>query len=526
MAHESPAAPDHQEEVKVLPFLISVEEIFEESIGLLTLTQILQSIFTSLSPFFESLQTFISIFTHAQPTWHCTGTNNTSCVANKSNLCNLARSDWAWDGSHNVHTSIISEWNLECASSFITGLPATSYFVGCLLGGLVLATLGDSSLGRKNLLCISSLVLYVAALASAFAPNIWVYSVFRFLSGVGRAPLPMCAIILFTERVSKKWRSQAVMLGFISSSLGLLVLTGISYICKGYSWRILYLLTSIPGIIFTILAYFFMYESPRWLLLQGRERDAIDVLTSLGRHTSSQMSLSLEMIVKYTQQNLRNNTSNSNSNPFASYKILMSKRWAAKRLIVSMLLAFGIGLMYFGMFLGVGGLGSDIYLTSVYHALLSLSSSLLAFLFWIPRCNRRISLLGFCTLSGAMSMILSIIGKGKVGGGLLLGMELVSMFSACMAYNMAMMYIVELFPTCIRSSASSLVRQATNLGTVLDPILVLLGRGNLLYSYGVFGLAMLLCGFLVILLPETRNQVLCDTMEEQELRDKEKTVNL
>ncbi|XP_057525522.1 organic cation/carnitine transporter 2-like [Amaranthus tricolor] len=518
MEHDRTAKDNNEEEeIKVVPLVISTEEILEQSIGHLNCTQILQSTLTSLSPFLESLQTFISIYAHAQPTWHCT-THTPLCSPNKSNQCNLPRNTWEWDSPPRVHTSIISEWNLECATSFITGLPGTSYFAGCLLGGLLLATLGDSSLGRKNLLCLSSLILYLAGLASAFAPNIWVYSVLRFLSGIGRAPLPMCAIILFTERVSKKWRSQIVMLGFISSSLGLLVLTGIAYIAKDSSWRILYLYTSIPGLIFTVISYFFMYESPRWLLLQGRDQDAINVLKSLGGPKTHQMSPSLNIIIKYTQQ--QKGVCTISTNPYASLKILIGRSWAAKRLMASMLLAFGIGLMYFGMFLGVGSLGSNIYTTSVYHSLLSLSSSFLAFLYWIPKCNRRISLIGYCSLSGGMSIALSILGRGRVNHEITLGMELVSMFSACMAYNMVMLYIIELFPTCVRSSASQLVRQATNLGTVLDPILVLLGSGNMIYSYGVFGLAMLLCGFLVIWLPETRGKVLCDTMEEQEVLDK------
>ncbi|XP_010688821.1 organic cation/carnitine transporter 3-like [Beta vulgaris subsp. vulgaris] len=385
---------DHKEEVIEPVKIISVEEMIEKSIGQLNSTQIMQTILTSISPLFDSFQTFMSIFAHATPTWHCT-----------------------------------------------------------------------------------------TAFSSAFAPNIWVYSVLRFICGVGRAPLAVCSAILLTERVAKQWRSHALMIGFITSSLGILALTGISYLAKESSWRTLYLYTSVPTFIFSVLAYFFMYESPRWLLLQGREQDAMDVLMSLGRSRTGQISLSSPLIIKHTKQKVPNRK--SNANPFASLHILISKKWAVKRLVASMLLSFGIGLMYFGMFLGVGDLGSDIYLTSVLHALLALISYLVAFLFWIPKCNRRVSLLGYCTLSGATSIVLAITGKGKIEG-ILLGMELVSMFCACMAYNISTMYVVELFPTCVRSSSSSLVRQAMIFGSVLDPLLVLLGRGNLLYSYGVF----------------------------------------
>ena len=173
--------------------------------------------------------------------------------------------------------------------------------------------------------------------------------------------------------------------------------------------------------------------------------------------------------------------------------------------------------MYFGMFFRVGNLGFNIYLTSTFSALISLVSNILTFLLWIPRCNRRSSLLGFCAISGATSIVLSILGKEYEG--LMIGLELISLFCACMAYNLVLMYIVELFPTCVRNSASSLVRQAMIFGSIFDPVLVLLGRENMLYCYGVFGITVLVCGFLILCLPETRGKVLCDTMEEQDFLD-------
>ncbi|XP_021735131.1 organic cation/carnitine transporter 2-like [Chenopodium quinoa] len=495
------------------PPSISIEEMIEQNVGRINMTQVLQALLASLPAFFDSQQTYMSIFAHAQPTWHCTSKhNNTSCISNESNICTLSRNEWAWDSSNDVHshTSIISQWDLECASPFITGLPTTCYFVGCLIGGLVLATLGDSSLGRKNLLCLSSLVMSLAALASAFSSNIWVYSVFRFLSGAGRAPIAVCAMVLMTERVGKRWRSQFVMVFFIHFSFGILALTGVAYLTRSSSWRTLYLGISIPGIICSVLCYFFVYESPRWLFMQGREKESMTILRKLG--TTTQVD-SASITITNT------NTTPTNTSPFATLKILIEKKWALQRLLASMVLSFGVGLMYFVMFLGVGNLGFNIYLTSTFSALLSLASYLLTFLFWIQRCNRRASLLGFCTISGATSITFSIIGKHSHEG-LFIALELVSLFCACMAYNIVLMYVIELFPTCIRNSASSLVRQTMFLGSVFDPVLILSGRRNMVYSYRVFGITMLLCGFLVIFLPETRGEVLCDTMEEQETRDR------
>ena len=76
---------------------------------------------------------------------------------------------------------------------------------------------------------------------------------------------------------------------------------------------------------------------------------------------------------------------NTTSNPFASVNTLVKKKWVVQLLLASMNLGFGIGLFYFGMFLGIKGVGFNIYLTSTFNSLLSLSPYLPAFLFWIQK---------------------------------------------------------------------------------------------------------------------------------------------
>ncbi|KAK8651678.1 hypothetical protein V6N13_141266 [Hibiscus sabdariffa] len=111
---------------------------------------------------------------------------------------------------------------------------------------------------------------------------------------------------------------------------------------------------------------------------------------------------------------------------------------------------------------------------------------------------------------------------GRVWPSFQIAMELISFFSACSAFNMALIYTLELFPTCVRNSAISMVRQALVLGGVLSPLLVAAGRKNNLISFGVFGIAVGICGLPLIGLPETRGGTICDTMDEEEHKQHEK----
>ncbi|KAG1347446.1 putative Organic cation/carnitine transporter 2 [Cocos nucifera] len=196
---------------------------------------------------------------------------------------------------------------------------------------------------------------------------------------------------------------------------------------------------------------------------------------------------------------------------FTTMKILWQKRWAFRRLMAIMTVILGAGMIYYGMPLNVGNLTTNSYLSVAYNAFAELPSSLVTF-FCIENFNRRSSTLISTTLSGLCSILCVFLQAEE----LKMAAEVVSFFSACTAVNIAMVYSIELFPTCVRNSAISLVRQALVLGGVFAPILVVEGRKNSFLFFGVFGLVIGCCGLFATCLPETRGRSICDTMEEEE----------
>ncbi|OVA01563.1 General substrate transporter [Macleaya cordata] len=443
----------------------TLDETIERFIGSFGWAQLLQAIVVSFAWVFDAQQTFISVFTDSEPTWHCINPNNESCNSVIStNSCKLPRSAWTWDES--IQTSTVSEWDLSCVGPIIAGLPTSSFFAGCLLGGLVLATLADSSLGRKNLLVLSCLMMSLTALLTAFSPNVWVYSALRFITGFGRATIGTCALVLSTEIVGKQRRDKVGIIGFFCFTIGFLSLPAMAYFTRGSSWRILYILTSIPAILYCILVHFMVHESPRWLMVQGRKEEALNTLKSIASpYYGTNSSISLSSLSIEPEQ--------WNADLYSAIKILWDKKWAFRRLSAVMIVGFGIGMMYYGIPLGLGNLASNLYLSVTLNALSELPASLITF-FLIGRLNRRSSMLVFTMLSGVCSIMCVMINDGRQG--LRIGVELVSFFSTCTAFNVLLIYTLELFPTCVRNSALSMVRQALVFGGVFSPVLIAAGR--------------------------------------------------
>ncbi|KAK7832477.1 organic cation/carnitine transporter 2 [Quercus suber] len=254
---------------------------------------------------------------------------------------------------------------------------------------------------------------------------------------------------------------------------------------------------------FCIMTYFFVYESPRWLFMQGRDKEAVDVLREIA-------SIPVKSLDLYTSNiPLRKEVSKVN-NPCKVMKDLCNRGWALKRILASMALGLGIGVAFFGMLFGEGNLGFNIYLSVVFNASMLMPSNLLSLVF-IERWNRRGSLFVSCIASAIFS-ILCVRGHTD--------WVRTSIFILLMfAYNVWLIYTTELFPTGVRSLATSLARQAVVLGTVFDPLLTSAGRRNEFLSFRIFGLAIFLCGFFLIILPETKGKALCNTMDEQEQKD-------
>ncbi|XP_057457590.1 organic cation/carnitine transporter 3-like [Lotus japonicus] len=478
-------------------------DMMEKGLGTFGCAEFMQCILVSLAMFFDAQQSFISIYTDDYPSWHCT--DFTTCSPG-SNICNIPKSSWSWDGP--IHKTVVSQWGLECASDFVIGLPQSCFFIGCLLGSFLLATLADTSLGRKNMLILSCLAMSVTSIIIVFSTNVWIYSAFKFLIGFWRSTIGTCVLVLLTEKVSTEWRFTVGIVEYFCFTIGYMSLPGIAYVNRFSSWKANYIWTSIPAIVYSIIAYIFVTESPRWLLMQGRQEEAIAMLKGVSAAENG-VDLTASLLKAPPPPKA------SIFQLYSSIAELFERSWALKRMVAIMVLGIGIGMVYFGMPLAVGNLGFDIYLAVVFNALMEFPSCVATY--FLENCRRKPSILVFSVASGVCCVMCVLVGSGLQE--VKVGLALISFFSACTAYNVFLIYIIELFPTSVRNTTTSLVRQAIVFGNIFSPFLISAGRKNDFFSYGVFGIVIMASCITLLGLPETRGQALCDTMDQQEKKE-------
>ncbi|CAH8252512.1 unnamed protein product [Arabidopsis lyrata] len=474
---------------------LTFDKIVEQSLSDFGFWQFFQISLVGLALLFDAQQIFITVYTDAYPTWHCL--NHTICDPSASDICNLPRSAWEWDGG-SKGKSVISEFGLECSRSLLRGMPSSAFYIGAIVGGFFLALIPDDSLGRKKLVLFSTFAMSITSICVIFSTNIWIYTFLKFFIRFSRSQTWSYALVLISERVSTRWRPRATMIPFTLFVLGFMSLSGIAYLAQDSSWRYLYLYTSVPAIFYCIFLYLFALESPRWLHMQGNDKEAIDVLTKM----SPKNKAYLESVVS----KLPHEQENFEQVPTYSIKDFFFRKWAFQRILVVMIIMFGLGISYYGVPLAARDIDVNIYLSETLNALVELPTFVITPIL-LERFNRRSSVLVNTLLGGAsgvLCFVLSILG---------------TFFCARIGFNLMAVFMVEMFPTCVRSSATMMFRQALVVGGACCPLISSIGRYIPSVSFAIFGIAMSGLGLFVLILPETKGLSLCDSMEEQEKRD-------
>lgn len=199
-------------------------------------------------------------------------------------LINLKPSD--------LHRSILTDWNKEVITS--------STSVGSFFGSIVAFPMADRY-GRKLTLSICCVIFIIASFWMGLAMNLYWLIMGRFIVGLAVGIAAQCVPIYLTEISPAKIRGTILTLNSIAITGGQLIAYlmafGFNYWGVNHSWRFLFILSSIPAILF-ILTLDFIPESPRWLIVQNRYKDALSVLKVIyPKATTYQLNVTLKKIV-------------------------------------------------------------------------------------------------------------------------------------------------------------------------------------------------------------------------------------
>ncbi len=198
-------------------------------------------------------------------------------------------------------TAVISGTVGLVSSLFGLDTIQSGWYVGCaLIGsicGVAVAGILSDYAGRKRTMLFSALLFTISAAGCAIASDFSQLVIYRVIGGVGIGIVSIVSPLYISEVSIAKYRGTLVSLYQLSITVGFLLAYLINFailknshtattlaesswthkIFYGEIWRGMLGAETIPALFFFIII-FFIPESPRWLILKGKEEKATKIL--------------------------------------------------------------------------------------------------------------------------------------------------------------------------------------------------------------------------------------------------------
>lgn len=157
----------------------------------------------------------------------------------------------------------------------------SAVLAGGMLGPFISGPLTDK-LGRKKINIIAALVFVVGSILTAIAPTVTSLIIGRFCLGLAIGIVSSTIPLYIAEIAPADKRGRMVTFFQFAITVGILLSYIVGYFFgeQADGWRSMFWAGFIPAAIL-LAGMLFVPESPRWLLRQGREDEAISVLNKL-----------------------------------------------------------------------------------------------------------------------------------------------------------------------------------------------------------------------------------------------------
>ena len=162
-------------------------------------------------------------------------------------------------------------------TSFDKELLTSILLIGALIGALVAGRIADR-VGRRPTVLGTAALFVAGVMLAAFSPSYGVLVGARVVIGLAVGSASMVVPLYIGELVPPRVRGALVSFNQLALTSGILVSYLVDYgLASSENWRLMFGLAAIPAILM-FTGMLFQRESPHWLIAQGREDEAREVL--------------------------------------------------------------------------------------------------------------------------------------------------------------------------------------------------------------------------------------------------------
>lgn len=436
-------------------------------------------------------------------------------------------------------TAVISGTTVMVKSQFALSAAGEGWYVGCALIGSIIGVLAAGTLsdylGRKLTMLISAALFSISAIGCAICGSFDGLVAYRIIGGVGIGIVSIVSPIYISEVSPAKIRGTLVSLYQLAVTMGFLLAYLMNWIIDANidpslalrmtegtlqasditlwqkmmhteAWRGMLGSETIPALLF-FLIIFFIPESPKWLIINGRLDKASAVLQKIYA-TSEEVKEEIET----TQSSLKGETKGTWSD-LLKPGILIAVIAGSAIAILGQFMGVNAVLYYGPKIFSEAGFDNPMFST-VLVGVVNMVTTILA-VFIIDRVGRK-QLIYW----GVSGMILCLVAIGTyfawgaeigLGNGFMLTFFLAYVFCCAISISAIVFVLLsEMYPNSVRGRAMSIAGFALWIGTYLigqlTPILLGWSQAGTFFMFAVMCIPYMLIMWKVI--PETTGKTL------------------
>ena len=218
---------------------------------------------------------------------------------------------------------VVSGTNSQVQAQFQFTPAQLGFYVSCVLwgcaAGSTIAGFIADVYGRKKLLYIASILILISATWSGLAGSAIQLILARLIGGVGLGVATMVCPLYISEISPEQYRGRMVTLFQFTINIGIVMCVFVNWGIFSFAeantdsetlskfmkwfavdenWRAMFSSEALPALLF-MGCTFFLPESPRWLIKQNRNQEALSILERVNsKHRAKEISIEIEDAIK------------------------------------------------------------------------------------------------------------------------------------------------------------------------------------------------------------------------------------
>ncbi len=395
-------------------------------------------------------------------------------------------------------------------TSFDKELLTSILLVGALIGALAGGRIADRA-GRRPTVLGTAALFVAGVMLAAFSPSYGVLVAARVVIGLAVGSASMIVPLYIGEVVPPRVRGAMVSFNQLAITSGILASYLVDYgLASSQNWRLMFGLAAIPAILM-FTGMLFQRESPHWLIAQGREDEAREVL----RRVRDDGGIDAE-IAGVRELSGRRSGFREVLNPAVRHVMVIGVAMA----VFQQITGINTIIYYAPTLLSAAGLGnSAALLANVVNGAVNVLMTIVAIRL-LDRTGRRPLLLGGTAGMAAGMIVVALtfaIGGSQLHGGTAyIAIAGLLLYTGSFAIGLGPVFwllISEIYPVKIRGQAMSVATMANwgaNFVVTISFLTLLSAIGNAGTFFLFAGLSVVALAYFRRQVPETKNRSLHD----------------